>query len=213
MSFPNQPISIDAGTVVLPFTLVKVSKNVDKAKVSPGETLKYTIRVSNVGHKVVSQNTMVIKDTLDDSVTYVMGSMKFVSDVSGIGSGAIPDVQGGGFPLTSGYTIPFDIPRRGGTIDIEFEVTVNRNVQKPMIVNYGHLQQAGGDDLPFQAKSMVQYTAEVQIRNKVYLGHDGGKKCGTDAAVELVEDFVGKNAAVCFQIDFPSRLDLPPLFQ
>jgi hypothetical protein len=45
VSKPDQPISLDLGTVVLPFSGVRVSKIADKKEVVPGEKLRYTIRV------------------------------------------------------------------------------------------------------------------------------------------------------------------------
>lgn len=46
VSGPRQDISLDLGTVVLPYSGLRVSKTADKVAISVGETLRYTIRVS-----------------------------------------------------------------------------------------------------------------------------------------------------------------------
>jgi hypothetical protein len=56
-------IMMDLGTVVLPFSIVHVTKNVDKEVVFPGDILTtYTIRIYNVGNKMTLKNTFHLFD-------------------------------------------------------------------------------------------------------------------------------------------------------
>ena len=175
-SKPNQPISMDMGTVTLPLTNVKVAKLVDKVLVNAGELLQYTIRVSNVGQKDVDKDILIVKDTLDPDVVYVPQSVMMSYQFGTFEKIPIPDsLSGTPFPLDDdGLTIPIALPRRGSTVDIVFKVKIvdTMSIDKSKIVNKGILSQKGGKD---------------------------GSKCASDGK-ELVSDKFGSNATFCFLI-------------
>jgi uncharacterized repeat protein (TIGR01451 family) len=204
VSYANQAISLDMGTAVLPFTLVKVNKLVDKTEVNPGDVLTYTIRVSNVGQKISKAGSLTIKDTLDVSATYITGSTTFKSDDAAIGSGVIADATTGtAFPLDeAGYVIKSDLQRRGGTIDISFKVKVSSSLSQSKIVNTGTLEQPGYSPLPFQAVSKVIFAPNIAVDNTVYLGQSTVNKCDTSDAKEYVAGLISTDVTYCFKVSF-----------
>lgn len=202
ISRPDQYLSLDMGTAIPPFTLVKVAKIVDKAVVNPNEELLYTIRVANVGHKNIAAGQLVVRDVLDPDVTYIARSAM-------ISTTAIADSSSGTpFPLDdTGFTIPVELARRGGTIDITFKVKVAASITtKAKIINRGTLTQVGGGVLPFEASSTVNFAASVKIDNTVYLGQNGGTSCGT--AVEFVEGLSGSDITYCYKVTNTGRSHL-----
>jgi uncharacterized repeat protein (TIGR01451 family) len=201
VSKPNQPISMDMGTVTLPFTSVKVAKLVDKVQVNAGEELVYSIRVSNVGQKNLDANVLVVKDTLDVDVRYVPGSTVMTNMFGSNVVTAIPDsATGTPFPLDeTGFMIPTELPRRGSTVDISFKVRIVPTLSnKSRIVNRGVVSQVGGPDLPYETASFVDFKALVAIQNTVMLGLDG-TKCATQG-VEVVSDRFGSDVTYCFNV-------------
>jgi uncharacterized repeat protein (TIGR01451 family) len=194
VSEDNQPISMDMGTVVLPFDAVKVSKTTDKQVVAPGQTLIYTIKVANVGQKEISAGQLRIFDTLDKHVTYVPGSMSFTSG----GSCKIDDL--GVFPLAAGYVIPFGLPRRGGTVELTFQVRLSHSVNVQMIINSGVVKLTDGKEYPYETTTNVRYSANIELSKKVYLGADKGAKCNTIEAVDFVEDYEGSPVTYCYRV-------------
>jgi uncharacterized repeat protein (TIGR01451 family) len=194
VSEENQAISMDMGTVVLPFDAVKVSKTTDKQAVAPGQTLFYTIKVANVGQKEILAGSLKIFDTLDKNVVYVPGSMSFSSG----GSCKIED--GGVFPLAAGYAIPYDLPRRGGTVELTFQVRVSHTVSGQKIINTGVVKQTSGKEYPYEASTPIRYSGSIELIKKVYLGHDKGAKCGTIEAVDYVQDYLDTPVTYCYEI-------------
>lgn len=200
VSEDNQPISMDLGTVVLPLPLIKVAKLVDKSVVVPGEEMTYTIRVVNIGQRKLESDLLTVKDVLDSDVSYVANSASYAS-TTGVISAPIPDSSTGtAFPLDGeGFSIPLEIFRRGGAVDITFKVKLLSSTKKSKIVNKGTLSQTNLPDLPFDASSVVEYGASVRIDNTVYLGPGGEVKCHNEAA-EYVEDYIGSNVTYCFAV-------------
>lgn len=197
-----QSISLDLGTVVLPFSLVRVTKNVDKKFVKPGEFLTYTIRVINVGNKKIKKGTLTLFDDLDENAIYVRHS-----SMAGIVGDMVPfpddpDAQTA-FPLDEeGHMLQADITRRGGNYDITFVAQVKNytDIMSPVIDNFGHLETESGDKHPYQAESRVDFGASIAITNTVYLGHDGGSSCGTTKAVEKVQGDYGDAVTYCLRV-------------
>lgn len=202
VSRPNQQISLDLGTVVLPFTSVRVNKVVDKLIVNPGETLTYTIRISNVGHTRVKGGLLRIFDVLDEHVTYVENSATY--SVSGVAEivNIADDVAGTKFPLDeSGFLVTSDLVRRGGMMDIKFEVVVDSmdSIDAAAVIrNMGIMKQSGNSNTPFEVFSTVEYSPAIHISNTVYLGKDVGASCGS--AVEFVEGKQDAAIVYCFNV-------------
>jgi uncharacterized repeat protein (TIGR01451 family) len=202
VSKPNQPISMDMGTVTLPLTNVKVAKLVDKVLVNAGEFLVYTIRVANVGQKDMEKDILIVKDTLDPDVVYVAQSTVMKYQFGTFDVVTVPDSGSGTpFPLDAeGFTIPILLPRRGSTVDITFKVKIvnSLTIGKSKIVNRGILSQKNGKDLPYETTSIVDFKASVAIANTVLLGADGSK-CASQST-EKVSDKLGSNVTYCFKI-------------
>ena len=199
VSYQYQGISMDLGTTVLPFTTINVAKLVDKPNVRPGEEMQYTIRISNVGQRQVEANSLVLFDALDEDVTYLEGSMKYVMD--GVACGVRDDDIDSHFPLdNNGFLLPFDISRRGGSVDIVFSVLVSMNIDKEYVVNVGHLTLDNGGSLPFSSMSVVDMEASITISNTVYAGTDGGEKCGKSEATDVQQGYFGDEVTYCFVV-------------
>ena len=201
VSRPRQELSMDMGTVTLPFTNVKVAKLVNKVFVNAGDELTYTIRVANVGQKHVYANELTVIDSLDAEVTYVPGStqVKYMYDTFAVVAMA-DSPTGTPFPLDGdGYTIPTQIPRRGKYLDITFKVKIASTLSenKSKIVNVGAVQQKDGVDLPFEATSFVHFKSSVKVDNTVLLGLDGSK-CAS--GVEVVSSRFMSNVTYCFTV-------------
>lgn len=207
VSYEYQGISMDLGTTVLPLTTVNVAKLVDKPTVRPGEELVYTIRIANMGQRLLDANTLTILDELDSDVLFVEGSMRYV--VNGVSCAIQDSHDGSQFPLGgSGLTIPVEISRRGGSIDIIFKVLVSMNVGKEYIVNDGQVSLATGETIPYRAVSVVTMEPGIELSNKVYGGFDGGEKCGKGEATEMYEGRPGDQVTYCFVITNTGRTSL-----
>ena len=205
-----QQISLDLGTVVLPFASVRVNKVVDKETVSPGEILTYTIRISNVGQTTIQGGSLTIVDQLDSHVTYVEDSATFEYSVDidfergfvGAASAAAMTIAATNFPLDEGgYVVPHDLPRRGGVLDITFQVVVDSRDSidgAEVIINNGIMNQPSGAGIPFEAISTVVYGPNIQISNAVYLVGEDGASC--DTAVEFVAADNGEGVVYCFTV-------------
>lgn len=197
-----QSISLDLGTVVLPFALVRVTKSVDKAFVKPGDFLTYTIRVINVGNKKIKKGTLTLYDNLDENAIY----MKHSSQAGIVGNMLpFPDDPDAvtAFPLDEdGHLLQADITRRGGYYDITFVAQVKNytEITKPVIDNFGHLETESGDKHPYKAESQVDFGAGITITNTVYLGHDGGSSCDTARAMEKVQGDYGDAVTYCLRV-------------
>lgn len=193
---------MDLGTVVLPFTTVRAAKVADKDVVQSGEILTYTIRVSNAGHNKVEPNTLKITDSLDQHATYVEGSTILIMDGEADNVFAVADDSPTAFPLDgSGYMIPVELQRRGGTADIQFQVIVDSFMDlggATSVVNEGKLTH-DGKEIPFSVETPIEYTADIEITNTVYIGSDdGGAEC--PSAVEYVQHFVDTPIVYCFNV-------------
>ena len=98
------------GTSILSNTVSTVAKAVDKLSASIGETLTYTVTISNVSLTALSD--LPFTDTLPQGCAYLTDTFK-VNDVS-----AVPTVAGS----TLSYTIP-SVPAAGSAV-ITFQVQV-----------------------------------------------------------------------------------------
>lgn len=199
-----QSISLDLGTVIRPFPNVRATKSVDKPTAAPGETLIYTIKVMNAGQIDIPGGSMTVFDKLDSAVSYVAGSTVITYNTAGdVLSSAVADSSSPGtpFPLdATGYSIRVPLPKRGGSLDIVFSVLVTGVVNSTEVVNTGHVKPNIGENINFEATTTLIFDPRVVIDNKVYLGSDDGKQCGTDVPQEFVEDIKGAGVVYCFNV-------------
>ncbi len=120
---PGSPY-LDLGTTIVPFpqpSLLKIAKLVvdvnGNGQVDTGDTIQYTIRVSNEG--VVDLDNTIVIDSLPSSLTYVPGSTK-------VNAVAVTDnlVPATAFPVDeSGYALDSIPP--GAYSEVIFRATVN----------------------------------------------------------------------------------------
>ena len=202
----RQDLSMDMGTVTLPFTNLKISKLVDKTVAEIGDELTYTIRVTNVGQRNVNGGIVIIKDVLDASVSYIPQSVSMKYNFGDFASVTIQDsTTGTPFPLDSpGYTIPVQIPRRGASLDISFRVQIAADLTgKSRIVNTGTLSQPDAQDIPYETTTIIDYKAAIAVDNTVVQGSDGSI-CATNST-ESVSDKPGANVTYCFKISNTGR--------
>jgi len=201
VSGPSQEISMDLGTVTVPFTTIRVTKKADADSVVPGSNLMYTIRVVNVGQTNVPANTFKIVDPELDSATYIVGSTKYSTD-GGVSSMNVPDDKiGTPFPLDGeGLMNLFEMKRRGGAHEISFTVKVEpTQLTKSSIVNSGWVDEPGRPNQHFTCVTQLTFLPSVTITNAVYLGQDDGASCGS-RAVEEVGGTFGSDVTYCFTI-------------
>lgn len=182
--------------------MVRVTKKVDKEVVKPGDILTYTIRISNVGNKDMKAGTMTLYDQLDAHATYIEESSH-----SGLTGNLIylpDDPQAStAFPLDeNGHLMTTSIQRRGGSYDIEFKAVVDgyESLSSGKIDNFGRLVTSSGAVYSYQAESMVDFGAKIDIINTVYLGHDQGGSCGTGKDVEKVQGDYGAAVTYCLLV-------------
>jgi uncharacterized repeat protein (TIGR01451 family) len=161
--------ALDLGTVVLPFSTVRASKymelvnDVDNdGKVSPGDTVKYTIRIINVGQVHIAAGALRVFDPSLNQMQYVEGTCTYSTN-SGDTTTAVSDSpQGTPFPLdVEGLPTKFVLPRRGGTHTISFHAIVDAGLDISYgiteLVNAGYLTQSNGPDLPFRVASPLSF--------------------------------------------------------
>jgi uncharacterized repeat protein (TIGR01451 family) len=166
MSAKQQRISLDLGTLVPPLPTIDVVKRVDlfidndcDGKISPGDVLKYTIRISNIGQVDIAAGLLtIIDDRLDNQTTYVEGTTDYMPGLSVNANQVIhiadDDTPGGTpFPLdSSGITNQASIPKRGGVHLIEFQAAVagKAKLVRGEVCNAGVLKQSGFEDRVFK---------------------------------------------------------------
>jgi uncharacterized repeat protein (TIGR01451 family) len=202
VSIDIQPISLDLGTTVLPFSTIRVKKAVDKATASPGDILTYTITVQNVGQVELKAGTFLIVDPAAFQGKYVAGSTQYSID-NGATMFAVSDNIGNGttpFPLDgAGLPSQRDLPRRGGVhlVTFQFEV-VSDILTTDTLINSGWLDLPFGSNLPFDAKTSLIFKPAIKVENTVYAGASG--EIGCLQAVETVTDVSGTNVTYCFKI-------------
>jgi uncharacterized repeat protein (TIGR01451 family) len=202
--------ALDLGTMVVPFNGFQASKIVElvddkdnDGEISPGDKIKYTIVVSNVGQQDIPAGAVTIKDTLDPAVTYVADSMFY--DVPETGETAY--ISGSSFPLAGGG-LPSQFPflKRGGTHEISFEVLIDSAdyIVQDAIYNNGSIS-FGGAVVNYSLKTILAFTADIDIEKTVYLGHNGLASCNGE---ELVTGEMNDLITYCFEVtnNGPSHL-------
>ena len=105
----------DAGTIIPGLTTFTFTKEVNKAEVSPGDTLDYTLVVSNTSRANIPQ--VVLEDVLPPYVEYVPNS-------STLDGSPFPDSGATAFPLDEGGAELGDLDP-GEFFTFVFQVTVN----------------------------------------------------------------------------------------
>ena len=179
-----------------------MTKKVDKELVKPGDTLTYTIRINNVGNKKLKAGSMTLYDQLDEHATYVEESSN--SGLTGNLAYLPDDPQAAtAFPLDeNGHLMTASIERRGGSYDIEFKAVVDdyESLTTAKIENFGRLVTESGTVYSYQAESVIDFGAKIDIINTVYLGHDNGASCGTGKDVEKVQGDFGAAVTYCLLV-------------
>jgi uncharacterized repeat protein (TIGR01451 family) len=202
----NDESALDLGTVVVPFTAFQANKiaelvddNDNSGSISPGDKIRYTILISNVGQVEVPGGGLIVKDTLDADVSYVTNSMMYSVPASGEVVAVSDSPSGTKFPLDGdGISSKFKFARRGGTHEISFLVVINddNSVDKKRIINTGAVSFAGVN-VPFKLETPLEFSAKIEIEKTVYLGHNGRASCnGKEEVTGVMEDEV----TYCFEV-------------
>lgn len=201
--------ALDLGTVVIPFPELRATKQAELVNdvngdglFSPGDKIRYTIRLVNVGQRDMSAGSLRIIDPLLNQMTYLSGTSNYVY---GTNSRVIPDDRNGtAFPLDgTGITTYFVLPRRGGTHEISFDAIIAdaTTLRSTDLTNSGFIDQGvGAPIIPFSSKDTIALSPAVSIQKTVYLGQDGKKSCGTTSAVEQVEGQLNTKVTYCFRV-------------
>lgn len=119
----SDPTKNDNETIVnnVQAPLLTLSKAVDKASAKPGETLTYTLTITNIGDGAAK--AVVLVDMIPSNTTYVAGSIKVGPGVQTDGAG--DDYADFNVTNVGAVTVLFDNLAAGITVVIEFKVTVN----------------------------------------------------------------------------------------
>ncbi len=138
---PNDPTSVIVGNLPLVYALKTVQLAVDansNGYVDPGDTLQYTITVTNSGGTPATG--VILTDAVPVDTTYVANSSRLNgSAVADPGAGISPLVNGMGV-VSSGLTPPSP-PSNGGTLAaggtgiVTFKVTVTGGVASGTIIS------------------------------------------------------------------------------
>jgi uncharacterized repeat protein (TIGR01451 family) len=181
---------LDLGTLVVPFTAFQAStsKNVElvddndnDGEISPGDKIRYTIVVSNVGQQDIPKGGVTIKDTLDSDVSYVPNSITY--EVPETGDSTV--IKGSSFPLAGdGLASRFPFLKRGGTAEISYEVTINgaESISKDTLINEGTVT-FGSEEVPVAFRTALRLApapassdTSITIEKTVYAGHGSESK-------------------------------------
>jgi uncharacterized repeat protein (TIGR01451 family) len=168
-----QSISLDLGTVILPFPSLHAAKSADKYEVGFGDTLTYTIKIMSAGYHSIKARDITVFDELDHMVSYVPNSASFVYRAgTRIAEAPISDnTSGTAFPFDdAGFTIPVVIESRGASVDIIFSVTVNGKLPSKEILNTGYAKSLGVT-APFSALTTILYLPMIEIENTGTIRH------------------------------------------
>ena len=133
-------------------------------QVSPGDTLKCTIRITNTGQQSIS--SLLITDADSPYTTYVCGSTTHGSD-PGV---AITDGTGCQSSLSSGLVLDTNLPP-GGADEISYEVTINSLAEMTAygyvdtIETAGTVKDASGSTTlsTFDTRTTIAVTANVEL--------------------------------------------------
>jgi uncharacterized repeat protein (TIGR01451 family) len=161
--------ALDLGTVVLPFTTVRASKYVElvndvenDGQVSPGDTVKYTIRIMNVGQVDVAAGALRVFDPSLNHMDYVEGTCTYSADAGDTTRSVSDSNNGTPFPLdVEGLATKFVLPRRGGVHEISFlaivdpELDISYGITE--LVNAGYVTQTNRPDLPFRVDEPLSF--------------------------------------------------------
>jgi uncharacterized repeat protein (TIGR01451 family) len=162
-----QSISLDLGTVILPFPSLRAAKSADKYEVGLGDTLTYTIKIMSAGYHSIKARDITVFDELDPMVSYVPNSASFIfRSGKNLAEAPIADkTSGTAFPFDAeGFTIPVDIASRGASVDIMFSVTVDGSLPSKEILNSGYAESKGVT-APFSAVTTILYQPMIEIEN------------------------------------------------
>jgi uncharacterized repeat protein (TIGR01451 family) len=183
--------ALDLGTLVVPFTgfqastsnnVELVDDNDNDGQISPGDKIKYTIVLSNVGQQDIPTGGVTIKDTLDSDASYVPNSTRY--DVPETGESAI--IDGASFPFAGdGLTSRFPFLKRGGTAEISYEVTINDavSINNDILVNEGTITFGSNNvPVPFRTELRLAPAPAITIEKTVYAGH-GSESTGNGSKV------------------------------
>ena len=128
-SFSGDNEALDLGTVVPPLPLVSAGKSAVRfvdadgnGKFSPSDTIKYVIRVVNIGRVGVPAGSITIADTVPANTTYVANSTRYDD---GATTSSIPDAGATAFPLDEGGVTNSATLPPGAAHEVSFEVTIN----------------------------------------------------------------------------------------
>lgn len=202
---------LDMGTVIMPLPEISASKvarlvvdeNQNKL-LNPGDTLEYTIVVTNTGRIALNAGSFVVKDFVDplfDQTAYVPGTSEY-TDQEGTIYG-IPDLEADSFPLEAGVATKADLPV-DAIHNIKFRVTVNdiASLTSEEVHNSGRLEHNSGElTNTFEVKTPIYFEAEIDIETTVYGGHDNGAQCTAGSShPDLYQGTADAPLTYCFVI-------------
>ena len=186
----DEAFNLDMGTVVLPLPAVSgektcelVADNDGDGKISPGDELRCTIRVTNTGQKEIDSLKFV--EDLSNLTSYVEGSMTCCDNTT------VPDSpDGSAFPLDGeGYTTTDMNLEVGGADSFTYNVVVNDLADIPngldTIIDTGAIQDPLNNDAEMTSldtRTQFQLTPDVEISKTIV---PEGSSCPGDDSVTV----------------------------
>lgn len=182
-------------------------KSVDPSEAGPGETLFYTVNVTNDG----SQNAtnVVLRDAIPAGTSYVAGSTR-------VDDAAVGDV-GGTSPLVSGLslgTVPFS--GTGSTRRITFRATVNSDAAAgSLITNSAVISSSELPDVETNTVTTRVEAPELGQPDKSFVDLNGGSVEPGDRVrydIEIVNDSGRTASGITFVDDMSPYVQLEAVF-
>jgi uncharacterized repeat protein (TIGR01451 family) len=157
--------------------------------VNPGDTINYTIVISNVG--VAPATNITVSDTLPTGTTYVPGTTQITAGGATNPGGAPPTLVS----PADGYGL---LP--GESMTVTFQVTVDDPLA-PGITQIINTASVTSTEIITPSTDtvtdIVPSAPAIEIAKTVYLGHDGGLGC---PGGESVTGANGADVTYCFEV-------------
>jgi len=195
----SEMYSLDMGTVVMPLPETTASKYVEHApdgdrdgdgKYSPGDILRYTIRLTNTGRVDIPQSSIEIVDEaapLFDQTTYVPGTTLYMSsDEFGVALEpiAVPDDASPNtpFPLDeTGLENPAILyVATAHQVSFDVEIKSAMDLTSDVVTNIGHMKHNGIIKDTFEVKLPLSFVPSIDIQTTVYPDSSGGDCPGVE---------------------------------
>ena len=199
---PKEPVKPEVPTTIEPLGELEAEKLVNKDKVKPGETLTYTVKVTNTVKDSKVENAVLVSDKLPAGMTLVKDSVKLDGkpiEVEYIGNDAFK------------YTV--EQLKGLETVELTFDAFVQKDIQVGKVINVAEVSNPDKPDEPPLTPSVptvVEPLGDIETEKKVSeeLVRPGDTLTYTIVVKNIVGGSVLKNIPVSDEL--PEGLVLQP---